>query len=168
MTAVKRNIGKIRTGGQSGVDRAAMDFAIEHGIPYCGWCPKGGWAEDCTDPPGLLRDYPELQETPSAGTEQRTRWNMRDADAILTIIPESSSESKGTEVGLHEGEQLGKPMFTAAGSKDVPEILRWISTLPDGTELCVGGPRASECPDAYETAKEVLISILPVFNTSGK
>ena len=85
-----------------------MDFAIEHEIPYCGWCPKGGWAEDYPDHPGLLRDYPELQETPSSGTEQRTKWNMRDADAILTIIPESSAESKGTEVGLEEGEHLEK------------------------------------------------------------
>ena len=85
---------KIRTGGQSGVDRAAMDFARECGLELCGWCPKGGWAEDYPEPPGLLRDYPELQETPSEGTEQRTRWNMRDADAILTIIPESSSESE--------------------------------------------------------------------------
>ena len=45
MTASVRKIAKIRTGGQSGVDRAALDFAIEHEIPYCGWCPKGGWAE---------------------------------------------------------------------------------------------------------------------------
>ena len=164
MTVCPRKIARIRTGGQSGVDRAALDFAIEHNIPYCGWCPKGGWAEDYPDPPGLLRDYPELQETPSSGTEQRTRWNMRDADAILTIIPESSSESKGTEVGLEEGEYLGKQMFTAAGLKDVSEILRWISTLPDGTELCGGGPRASECPEAYETAKAVLTSVLSVFD----
>ena len=166
MTASVRKIAIIRTGGQSGVDRAALDFAIEHGIPYCGWCPKGGWAEDYPDPPGLLRDYPELQETPLSGTEQRTRWNMRDAGAILTIIPEGSAKSQGTQVGLEEGEHLGKPMFTAAGLKDVPEILRWISTLPDGTELCVGGPRASECPDAYETAKAVLTAVLPVFDTS--
>ena len=55
-------------------------------------------------------------------------------------------------------------MFTAAGLKDVPEILRWISTLPDGTELCVGGPRESECPDAYKIAKAVLTSVLPVFD----
>ena len=168
MTASVRKIAIIRTGGQSGVDRAALNFAIEHGIPYCGWCPKGGWAEDYPDPPGLLRDYPELQETPLSGTEQRTRWNMRDAGAILTIIPEGSAKSQGTEVGLEEGEYLGKQMFTAAGLKDVSEILRWISTLPDGTELCVGGPRASECAEAYETAKAVLTALLPVFDTSGE
>lgn len=165
MTVCPRKIARIRTGGQSGVDRAALDFAIEHNIPYCGWCPKGGWAEDYPDPPGLLRDYPELQETPISETELRTRWNMRDAGVILTIIPEGSAKSQGTQVGLEEGEHLGKPMFTAAGLKDVPEILRWISTLPDGTELCVGGPRASECPEVYETAKAVLTALLSVFDT---
>ena len=156
MTADKREIIRIRSGGQSGVDRAAMDFAREHGIPLCGWCPKNGWAEDYPDPPGLLVDYPELSETPSEDTEQRTKWNMRDCSAILTIIPVSSTESKGTETGLKEGEALGKPMYTASGIEDVPDIVRWIRSLPDGTELCIGGPRASECPEAYDIAKEIL------------
>lgn len=51
-----KKITRIRTGGQSGVDRAAMDFARKWGIPLCGWCPKGGWAEDYPDPPGVLTD----------------------------------------------------------------------------------------------------------------
>lgn len=151
-----KKISGIRTGGQSGVDRAVMDFAKEYGIPLCGWCPKGGWAEDYPDAPGLLADYPELVETPSEDTAQRTKWNMRDSDAILTIIPKSSSASPGTETGLAEGEALGKPMYTASGLDDVPEIARWINTLPDDTELCVGGPRASECPEAYDITKAIL------------
>ena len=151
-----KKISGIRTGGQSGVDRAAMDLAREHDIPLCGWCPKGGRAEDYPYAPGLLADYPEFVETPSEGTEQRTKWNMRDSDAILTIIPKSSSVSPGTETGLAEGEALGKPMYTASGLDDVPEIARWINTLPDDTELCVGGPRASECPEAYDITKAIL------------
>ncbi len=147
---------RIRTGGQTGVDRAAMDFAREHGIPLCGWCPKNGWAEDYPDAPGLLADYPELTETPSEDTEQRTKWNMRDCDAILTIIPESSEPSPGTETGLKEGEALGKPMLTVTGLNDIEDIVRWIGTLPDETELCIGGPRASECPEAYDLAKAIL------------
>lgn len=155
-----KKISGIRTGGQSGVDRAAMDFAKEYGIPLCGWCPKNGWAEDYPDAPGLLADYPELVETPSEDTAQRTKWNMRDSDAILTIIPKSSSVSPGTETGLAEGEALGKPMYTATGLDDVPEIARWINTLPDDTELCVGGPRASECPEAYDITKAILNALL--------
>ena len=151
-----KKIAKIRTGGQSGADRAAMDFAGEHNIPLCGWCPENGWAEDYPDAPGLLKDYPELTETPSEGTEQRTKWNMRDCDAILTIMPESSESSPGTEIGLTEGEALGKPMYTAAGPEDAADIIRWLETLPDETELCIGGPRASECPEAYEMTKALL------------
>ena len=154
-----RKIGGIRTGGQTGVDRAAMDFARERGIPLCGWCPKGGWAEDYPEPPGLLLDYPELTETPSSDTSQRTKWNMRDCDAILTIIPEGAAYSRGTEVGLSEGRRLGKPMYTASGLDDVPEIMQWLSGLPEGTVLCVGGPRASECAGAYDTARAILVSI---------
>ena len=156
MAAKHKKISKIRTGGQSGVDRAAMVFAREQGISLCGWCPKNGWAEDYPDPPGLLLDYPELTETPSDGTEQRTKWNMRDADAILTIIPDGSLPSPGTDVGLSAGETMEKPMLTVSGIGDVPRILAWLDTLPVGIELCVGGPRASECADAYVVAKAVL------------
>ena len=155
-----KTISRIRTGGQSGVDRAAMDFAREQRIPLCGWCPKNGWAEDYPDPPGLLADYPELTETPSAGTAQRTKWNMRDADAILTIIPRGSLPSPGTDVGLSAGELLGKPMLTVSGTEDIPRILTWLEDLPDGIELCIGGPRASECCGAYDTAREVLSAVL--------
>ena len=143
MSMFSKKISRIRTGGQSGVDRAAMDFAREKGIPLCGWCPKNGWAEDYPDPPGLLTDYPELMETPSEDTAQRTKWNMRDCDAILTIMPKNSDLSPGTDIGVKEGEFLGKPMYTAAGLADVPVIARWVRSLTDGTELCIGGPRAS-------------------------
>ena len=159
MTRPAGKISMIRTGGQTGVDRAAMDHARERGIPLCGWCPKGGWAEDYPEPPGLLLDYPELTETPSSDTSQRTKWNMRDCDAILTIIPEGAAHSAGTEVGLEEGRRLGKPMYTASGLADVPGIIQWLSGLPEGIVLCVGGPRASECNGVYDTARAILVSI---------
>ena len=54
---------RIRSGGQSGVDRAALDFARCQNIEICGWCPKGGWAEDYPEAPGIKEMYPELQET---------------------------------------------------------------------------------------------------------
>ena len=153
----------IRSGAQSGVDRATLDTAKAYGIKICGWCPKGGWAEDYPDAPGLLKDYPELTETPSEGTEQRTKWNMRDCDAILTILPEGAYDSPGTETGLQEGVALGKPMCTAAGLKDVQAVISWIRTLPEETELCIGGPRASEWPKAYEAAKVLLESVIEPF-----
>ena len=92
-------------------------------------------------------------------SEQRTKWNMRDCDAILTILPEGAYVSPGTDIGLQEGEVLGKPMCTVIGMNDVPAAISWIRTLPEETELCIGGPRASEWPEAYEVARCVLESL---------
>ena len=163
-------IARIRSGGQTGVDRAALDFARKHNMEICGWCPKGGWAEDYPEAPGVLTVYPELRETPEAAPWQRTLWNMRDADAILTIVPEGSGTSGGTELGVQEGIRLGKPMFTAQSVEDVPRIVAWLRSLvtdraegklnddaaPVQIELCVGGPRASECAEAYGVTEEIL------------
>jgi hypothetical protein len=53
---------KLISGGQSGVDRAVLDVAVERGSDYGGWCPKDGWAEDLPEPPGLLAKYPQLRK----------------------------------------------------------------------------------------------------------
>ena len=168
---MKPTIIRIRSGGQSGVDRAALDFARCQNIEICGWCPKGGWAEDYPEAPGIRAMFPELQETPEAEPWQRTLWNMRDAQAILTITPEGSGESKGTELGVQEGIELGKPMFTAHGVKDAEEIAAWLRSLAAnesataiGVELCVGGPRASECPDGYRVTMEILEKVMELLD----
>ena len=186
---MKPRIIRIRSGGQSGVDRAALDFARCQNIEICGWCPKGGWAEDYPEAPGIKAMYPELQETPEAEPWQRTMWNMRDAQAILTIMPEGSGESKGTELGVQDGMQLGKPMFTARGVEDAAEITAWLRALAadgmngsdavagsvnsdavagsvtaGGIELCVGGPRASECPAGYQVTMEILEKVMELID----
>ena len=55
---------------------------------------------------------------------------------------------------------LQKPMFTAHGPEDISEIIAWLEGLPDDLDLCVGGPRASECPKAYEVTAEILEEVL--------
>src|SRR5262249_11759655 len=80
----------IQSGGQSGADRAALDVARTLQIPYRGWCPRGGWAEDFPSPPGLLSLYPGLAATPSADPQQRTAWNVRDSDAPLILTSDTS------------------------------------------------------------------------------
>ena len=71
---------KIVSGGQTGADRAALDWAIDHGTAHGGWCPRGRRAEDGAIPARYL-----LNETPSARYEERTEWNVRDSDG--TVIP---------------------------------------------------------------------------------
>ena len=88
----------IRSGGQSGVDRAALDFAIEFGVPYGGWVPAGGWAEDFPEPPGLLARYRHLQETASSDPSVRTEWNVRDSDGTLILsMSDSLALSPGSK-----------------------------------------------------------------------
>ena len=73
-------IARVVSGGQRGVDRAALDVAIELSIPHGGWCPAGRRAED-----GRIPDHFQLQETPSRDYPQRTRWNVRDSDGTLIL-----------------------------------------------------------------------------------
>src|ERR1044072_8003346 len=79
---------QITSGGQTGADRAALDFALFHGIPHGGWCPRGRLAED-----GTLQTHYELKETPGALYSQRTDWNVRDSDGtvIFTLAARLSS-----------------------------------------------------------------------------
>ncbi|MCB1984487.1 MAG: hypothetical protein KDF49_03580, partial [Nitrosomonas sp.] len=67
---------KIMSGGQTGADRAALDWAIAHNVSHGGWCPAGRRAED-----GVIPSHYDLQETDSKEYKQRTKWNVRDSDA---------------------------------------------------------------------------------------
>src|SRR5262245_30144595 len=101
---------KIISGGQTGVDRAALDVAIERNMDWGGWCPKGGWAEDLTTPPGVLAKYPRLRETPDAHPLQRTEWNVRDSDATLIITDRDGlSVSIGSKRANEWARRHGKP-----------------------------------------------------------
>ncbi len=64
-------IKKIISGGQTGVDRAVLDVAIELGIPHGGWCPKGKWAEDAP-----ISEKYQLKETSSAEPAERIKLNV--------------------------------------------------------------------------------------------
>ena len=103
---------KLISGGQTGVDRAVLDVALERGIAYGGWCPKGGWAEDFPEPPGLLARYPELAETPLADPAQRTEWNVRDADACMIVVDAGGVDvSAGTALAQDLAHRYRKPVF---------------------------------------------------------
>ena len=147
----------IVSGGQSGVDRAALDFAIAHGIAYGGWCPKGGWAEDFPDPPGLLAHYPNLRETDDSDTRQRTELNVQDSDATL-LLTRSGANSPGSDFAIAVAETYTKPhLIIDADSPDGAERIRaWLKELPSIRVLGIGGPRESEAPGIYRAASALL------------
>jgi hypothetical protein len=87
MTMIK----KIVSGGQTGADRAALDFALEQGIPHCGWCPKGRLAED-----GPIDARYQLTETSSKSYLQRTERNVRDSDGTVIFAAKLTGGSKRT------------------------------------------------------------------------
>jgi hypothetical protein len=153
----------IVSGGQTGVDRAALDVAIELGIPYRGWCPKGGWAEDMPSPPGVLALYPELRETPEADPRQRSEWNVRDCDRLMVLVDRAGlSVSKGTAFALECAKALAKPHIVI--DADAGDAAGLAASFLGGGQgplaVCIGGPRESEAPGIYAKAKNFLSRVL--------
>lgn len=149
---VARVVGRVVSGGQTGVDRAALDVAIELGIPYGGWVPRGGWAEDGVP---LLELYPQLRETPEADPAQRTAWNVRDSDATLVIGPRGTSP--GTDLAVRTAGELGRPVLV---TQDPDEARHFVAGLPESAVLSIGGPRESEWPGAYASTVTLLRTAL--------
>lgn len=150
------------SGGQTGVDRAALDAAIEAGIPFAGWCPKGGWAEDRPEPPGVMAHYPHLRETPDASPGQRTEWNVRDSDALMVLVSGAGlAVSKGTSLAVACAKDLGRPHIAIdIDAKDALDQARTFLGAHKVSRLCIGGPRESEAPGIYATAHAFLTALL--------
>ncbi|HEB78311.1 MAG TPA: hypothetical protein ENI90_07280 [Methylothermaceae bacterium] len=148
---------KIVSGGQTGVDRAALDTALELGLPCGGWCPAGRMAEDGPIP----CRYP-VRELAGAGYRQRTRANVADSDATLIIYFEELEG--GTAATLHDCLELGKPFKLIDGAEIAPRqgaraVDRFLRRHGIGV-LNVAGPRASKSPRAYRYARELLTAVL--------
>jgi hypothetical protein len=152
----------IRSGGQTGVDRAALDAAIALGLAYEGWCPKGGWAEDFPEPPGLLARYPGLTETPDRDPAQRTEWNGRDSDATLILISHANSFSPGSEFAAKCALRLHKPLqFIDYNEESAARALSaHFARFREAKSLNIAGPRESESPGAHEACLNLLVACL--------
>ncbi len=153
----------IRSGGQTGVDRAAVDFAVRQGRDYVGWCPRGGWAEDLPEPPGLLARYPRLRETPSDEPAERTVWNVRDSDATLILLPKAarSAGTKLTEQAARDTFQRPCLVVDPADPAATDQVREWLRTLSPRSgkatlDLNIAGPRESEAPGVHRQATEFL------------
>src|ERR1700681_4213148 len=142
---------KLLSGGQSGVDRAVLNVAIERGIDYGGWCPKDGWAEDLPKPPGLLGKYSKLKETPLRDPAQRTEWNVCDSDAWMIVIAAGGlAVSKGTALAEELTHRHRKPLLVVdlGDPEPVEHAALWLRVQPRrggaALVLAIGGPRESE------------------------
>jgi len=141
---------RIVSGGQTGVDRGALDAAIALGIPHGGWCPLGRLAEDGTIPARYL-----LTETDSPEYHVRTEKNVLESDATLILY---RGELKGgTKLTRHLAERHAKPCLALDLDHpiDLDEIRRWLLQAEVAT-LNVAGPRESQSPGISALAEELV------------
>jgi hypothetical protein len=167
-----KGICKIISGGQTGADRAALDWAISHSIPHGGWCPLGRKAED-----GVLDAKYKLDEIAVGGYRQRTKRNVMDSDG--TLILNLGELDGGTLATQKFAYQMEKPCFAVQlddgiNEKDAESVMYWI--ISHGIEaLNVAGPRESKRPGIYaqtivfldklreEIISDVAYTIMPDF-----
>ncbi len=144
----------IVSGGQTGVDRAALDVAIEFSIPHGGWCPRGRRAEDGTIPP----EY-QLQETDSPKYQVRTQRNVEDSDGTLILYREGLTG--GTELTRKFAMRYDRPYIAIdlETEQDVTEAHDWLVT-ENIQKLNVAGPRESTSPGIAKQAREFLRKLI--------
>ena len=150
-------ITKIISGGQTGADRAALDVAIEEGIPHGGWIPKGRLTEA-----GRLPAKYQLKEMPTADYPKRTEKNVIDSDGTLIISHgKLTGGSKFTRemAKKHTRPSLHIDLEVINGFRAAQTITTWI-TDHGIRVLNVAGPRASKDPKIYEAVKKVLTALL--------
>lgn len=148
----------IVSGGQTGADRAALDWAIAHDdIPHGGWCPLGRRAED-----GPLDAKYRLVETERVGYRARTVRNVRDSDA--TLILNLGELEGGSLETLRIAERRGKPVRVVQldappDEQEIATLREWLAD-PGIRVLNVAGPRESKRPGIYAATLGLLARLL--------
>ncbi len=145
---------RIVSGGQTGVDRAALDVALALGVGCAGWCPRARRAEDGP----IAARYP-LRETPSHDYAQRTVWNVRDSDATLVLVRDRPAG--GTRLSIDAARRHGKPcrVVVLGGSERPADVAAWLRRARVRV-LNVAGPRESEAPGIGRDAARFLRQLL--------
>lgn len=140
---------RLVSGGQSGADRTALDWAIEQGIQHGGWCPRGRKAED-----GVLPECYQLKETPAPCYLQRTEWNVRDSDATLIFTLDAKLDG-GSKRTAAFADRLGKPWLHVRPGVHPKYVVRFL--VKHGVKtLNVAGKRESAAPGIGELVRLVL------------
>ncbi len=144
---------KIVSGGQTGADRAALDFAIRHAIPHGGWIPKGRKTED-----GPLPERYLLRQMPTEEYPKRTEQNVVDSDG--TVIISHGALTEGSAFTREIAEKHGRACLhldmNELSVEQAVQILRSWITENKIEVLNVAGPRQSKDPAIYDTTFEIL------------
>jgi Circularly permutated YpsA SLOG family len=156
---------RIVSGGQTGVDQAALRAAQTCGLDCGGWCPPGRLCES-----GIIPSIFPLEETPDERSNealeiprsQRTEWNVRDSDATLILRPKLRlQEDQGTDWAIRCAGRYGRPLFECDPSDPsaLNMITEWLRELSIHT-LNVAGPSESSCPGIGDRVYSLLRGIL--------
>ncbi len=155
-------IERIISGGQTGVDRGALDAALAAGAPCGGWCPRGRRAED-----GVIPARYPLREAPDAGYIERTRRNVRDSDGTLVLSWGALRGGTAATVGL--AARLGRPclVIDMEDEDDAGAAYRALTWIGEhGIDvLNVAGPRASGRQDARDRARAVIGAVIDALSS---
>ena len=148
---------KIISGGQTGVDRAALDAALRHGLNCGGWCPAGRLDEF-----GKIPDHYPIQELKDGGFTERTLQNVKDSDGTVVIYP--GQLRGGTEQTVRFCSELQRPYQLIDASKISAEaaanlIVEFVCKKKIGI-LNIAGPRQSEWQEGYNYATRALSAFL--------
>lgn len=146
----------IISGGQSGVDRAALDFALKFGIACGGWCPKGRLAED-----GVIDSKYPLRETHTSDYESRTKLNIDNSSATLVLT--SGNVDKGTQLTIDYCQLLRKPLLLidlqSEQDLSIVKIRNWMKKY-NVQILNIAGPRESSSPGIFELTTRFLEKLI--------
>jgi hypothetical protein len=144
---------RIVSGGQTGVDRAALDVAIVIGLPHGGWCPKGRRCED-----GRIDPKYQLVEMPTADYSARTLQNVVDSDGTLLLYKDRLAG--GTALTDRLARQHGKPLYKVKLNRplDRKKIVNWLKSNRIRV-LNIAGPRGSAHPDLESMARQLLLKL---------
>ena len=153
-TPRRQGIERIISGGQTGVDRAALDVALEIGISCGGWCPKGRRAED-----GAIDPRYPLIETEGSGYTERTARNVEFADG--TLIHARGALTGGTAPTHRLAHEMGKPCLVIDLSEhsDAETARAWIDRHNIGT-VNIAGPRETQQAKIYSDARQFLMHLM--------
>jgi hypothetical protein len=141
------------SGGQTGADRAALDWAIDHGITHGGWCPSGRRAED-----GRIDERYALKETKNHNYIQRTEWNVRDSDGTVVFTLERRLRG-GSRHTVEFAKKYKKPCLVLTRTLPLAENVEKLRDFIAEHQirvLNVAGSRTSEEPGVDDFVRTVL------------